>query len=181
MANNKGTTLVIRGKASYAKILGEPVANYNKDGKEWKMDLELSTDTLKELNKAGLKDSIKNKETYLDGNPYISFKQPSTRLEKKTGQIIENKPIRVVDAAGKPWDQDKLIGNGSVVDVKFDVIDWGAGRIGKYIRAVRVLQLVEYASSDFEPLSDDDEFKAAAEAEAGGVPFDTDMDDDIDL
>ena len=39
---NKPQTAVFRGKAQYAKVLGEPMLNYNKDGKEWKLDLVLA-------------------------------------------------------------------------------------------------------------------------------------------
>ncbi len=183
MANMKPKTLRIRGKASYAKILGDPVTNYAKDGKEWKMDLELEgDDVLKELNKEGLKDKIKNKEGYLDGAPYMSFKHAATRLDKKTGQIVENKPIRVFDAKGQPWDTEQLIGNGSVVDVKFEVIDWGSDRIGCYIRAVRVIKLVPYMTADFDPLDEDDEFYVEVVAKGEDTPpFEDDLDDDMDI
>jgi len=36
---SKPQTAVFRGKAQYAKVLGEPMLNYNKDGKEWKIDV----------------------------------------------------------------------------------------------------------------------------------------------
>lgn len=158
---NKPQTVVIRGKASFAKILGEPVLNYNKDGKEWKMDLLLTNkDSLKELKAAGIADRIKRKETYLDGEPYLSFKQTEYR---KDG-ITKNDPIPVVDIKGKLWDDEKLIGNGSDVDVKFVIMDFGPGKKkGVYIRGVRVLNLVPYeGGSGFAPISEDDEFFANA-------------------
>ena len=49
MANSKPEIRVIRGKTSFAKILGDPMLNYNKDGREWKMDLEITDkNTLKD-------------------------------------------------------------------------------------------------------------------------------------
>lgn len=67
-------------------------------------------------------------------------------------------PIRIVDANGEPWD-GRLIGNGSIVDVKFVVKDYGVGKKkGVYIRALRVLELVPYVSQDFAPLDSDDDF-----------------------
>ena len=153
---NKTETFVIRGKASFAKILGEPVLNYSKDGKEWKMDLLLTNkDSLKELKAAGIANRVKRKEGYLNGEPFMSFKQAEYR---KDG-VTKNEPIKVVDIKGNPWDDDKLIGNGSDVDVKFVKMDFGPGKKpGVYIRAVRVLNLVPYEGKDFAPVSEDDEF-----------------------
>jgi hypothetical protein len=135
--------------------------NYSKDGREWKMDLEITDkNTLKELKTLGISDRVKNKETYLNGAPHLTFKQAEFR---KDG-VTPNKPIQVEDAAGQPWPQNKLIGNGSVVDVKFVVMDYGVGKKkGVYIRSVRVLEHVPYEVSEFEPISEDDEFYAAAQ------------------
>lgn len=183
--------LVLRGKAHYAKILGDPVLNFSKDGKEWKMDLELINEGFeKELEAAGIADRVKNKEKYLDGAPHLSFKQKEL---KRNGSA--NDPIEVVDAAGNPWDQSKLIGNESIVDVKFVVVDYGKSMPkGVYIRKVRVLDLVPFENNDFEPLDENDEFyQKAVQAErdqamlamesttASSVPFDTEdaLDDDL--
>lgn len=153
---NKPQTLVIRGKAMYAKILGDPILNYDKSGKEWKMDLAITNkDSLKELKAAGISDRVKRKENYLDGEPFLSFKQSEYR---KDG-VTPNDPIPVIDIKGKEWDDEKLIGNGSDVDVKFVVMDFGPGKKkGVYIRGVRVLNLVPYEKNDFAPISEDDEF-----------------------
>src|SRR5690606_474304 len=107
-----------------------------------------------------------------------------------------NRPIEVVDILGKPWPEDKLIGNGSVVDVKFAVVDYGPGKKhGVYPRKIRVLKHVPYETDGFEPLSEDDEYfakaaEAALEAERKATSGDfqkefynleaDDLDDDID-
>lgn len=156
-------TVVFRGKASFAKILGEPILNYNKDGKEWKMDLELTDRTsVKEAKDLGIGDRVKQKENYLEGAPFMTFKQAELRRDG-----TPNQAITVVDPLGKPWNQNTLIGNGSDVDVKFVVMDHGPGKKhGVYIRGVRVLNLVPYERQEFEPISEDDEFyKEAKEAE----------------
>lgn len=161
---NKTETHVLRGETSYAKILGDPMPNYAKDGREWKMDLVIKDkDTLKEVKGLGIGDRVKNKENYLDGAPFLTFKQAEMR---KDG-VTPNQPITVVDAAGNPWPDSKLIGNGSTVDVKFVVMDYGPGKKkGVYIRGVRVLDLVPYEPKEFDDLDEDDEFyKAAKEAE----------------
>jgi hypothetical protein len=77
MATNS-VKMVIRGKTSYAKILGDPVLNYSKDGKEWKMDLVIDKDTAKEFKDAGIGDRVKSKPDYLDGQFYVTFKRRSS-------------------------------------------------------------------------------------------------------
>ena len=186
LMSNKSEIVVFRGKTSFAKILGDPVLNYSKDGKEWKMDLVLDKDTVKEAKKLGIGDRIKTKDAYLDGQPFMTFKQGEFRKDGKA-----NDPIPVKDIRGANWDPSKLLGNGTDVDVKFAVVDHGTGKKqGVYIRSVRVLNLVPYERQEFEPVDEDDPFYAnlaAAEdivANAKGtdtddVPFDTD-DDDLD-
>lgn len=158
---SKAVKMVIRGKTSYAKILGDPVLNYSKDGKEWKMDLVIDKDTVKEFKDAGIGDRVKSKPEYLDGQYYVTFKQAEFR---RSGE--KNDPIPVVDILGDVWDPKQLIGNGSDVDVTFAVADHGPGKKkGMYIRQVRVLKLVPYAGeSAAPPINPDDPFFAEAEA-----------------
>lgn len=156
MANGNVQTVVLRGEAMYAKVLGDPVLNYNKDGKEWKLDFKLADKNSEaELKKLGIADRIKSKENYLDGAPFLTFKQAEFR---KDG-VTPNQPIKVVDIAGKEWSQDKLIGNGSKVDVKFVVMDFGPGKKkGVYIRSIRVLDHVPYEKDEFPEIDENDEF-----------------------
>lgn len=164
LAANKPVTAVLRGKTSFAKIVGDPRLNYTKDGKEWSMDLELTKAGVKDCKDLGITSKVKMKPGYLDGAPHIRFKR--TELNKD-GE--PNKPIPIVDITGKPWD-GRLLGNGSVVDVKFRVVDYGVGKPqGIYIQKVRVLELVPYEQAEDMPdLSEDDEYfakYAAAEQE----------------
>ncbi len=160
MANNT-VKMVIRGKTSYAKVLGDPVLNYSKDGKEWKMDLVIDKDTVKEFKDAGIGDRVKSKPEYLDGQYYVTFKQAEFR---RNGE--KNDPITVVDILGDAWDQKKLLGNGTDVDVTFAVADHGPGKKkGMYIRQIRVLKLVPYdGANEAPPINPDDPFFAEAEA-----------------
>lgn len=153
--------MVIRGKTSYAKILGDPVLNYSKDGKEWKMDLVIDKDTIAEFKTAGIGDRVKTKPEYLEGQPYVTFKQAEFRRDGTA-----NDPIRVVNILGEPWDQKALLGNGSDVDVTFAVVDHGVGKKkGMYIRQVRVLKRVEYQGGDeAPPIAEGDPFYAEVEA-----------------
>lgn len=165
-------TVTIRGKASFAKILGDPIPNYNKDGREWKMDLILTKSTLPELKKLGISDRVKSKPEYNDGAPFLTFKQAEFKKDGKP-----NKPIQVVDAKNQPWDENKLIGNGSDVDVKFVIIDYGPGKKdGVYIRGVRVLNLVPYNKPVFDELDEDDPFYSQDSEKPSSLD---DLDDDI--
>ena len=168
MADNV-TTLVYRGKLMYAKVLGEPGLNYNKDGHEWKFDF-IPNDpksAAKELKSLGVADRLRTSEDS-DGNPrydgqeYMTFKQNAI---KKDGS--PNQPIRVVNINNQAWDENTMIGNETVADVKFVVIDNGKGRFnGVYPRSIRVLDLVPYTKQEFEPIDEEDEyFKKAQQAE----------------
>ena len=168
MADNI-TTLVYRGKLQYAKVLGDPVPNYAKDGKEWKFDF-IPNDPVaaaKELKSLGVGERLRSLEDSngnprYDGRKYMSFKQ---KAERNDGS--PNQPIKVVDIKGKAWPEDNLLGNETIVDLKFVVIDNGKGRFaGVYPRSIRVLDHVPYATQEFEPINEDDEFfQKAAEAE----------------
>jgi hypothetical protein len=159
---SKPQTAVFRGKAQYAKVLGEPMLNYNKDGKEWKIDVVFADEKgiKAEAKKLGIADRVKQKDDYVDGQPYMTFKQAEF---KRNGEA--NERVKVTDILGNPWPQDKLIGNGSDIDVKFVVVDYGPGKKhGIYIRSIRVLKLVEYNKKEFDDLPEDDEFAAEAKA-----------------
>jgi hypothetical protein len=174
-------TVVLRGKTMYAKILGAPVLNYSKDGLEWKTDLVINKNTVKELKAYGIQDRVKQKDEFADGEPYLSFKSSELR---KDGS--KNSPIEVVDITGKPWNHDVLIGNGSDVDVKFAVVDYGVGKKrGVYIRSVRVLKLVPYNKDNFAPIAEDDPFfnlivEAQEMFDVGSNSPDEDLDDSLD-
>lgn len=163
MANSK-EIVYLRGNGYWMKVLGEPVDNYDKSGKEWVFDLALDKDGLNQIKNVKVqgKSAFNVKDKDDERGKFISFRQ---RELKRNGE--KNKPIRVIDAAGNPWPQDVKLGNGTVVDVKAEVIDFGKGMFpGIYPRAIRILEHVPYAASEFAPLSEDDKyFKQAQEAE----------------
>jgi hypothetical protein len=157
-------TVYIRGEANWAKIVGPPRLNKFTDEKEWAIDVTPDKDSRLKLRKLGISDRLREpKEGDKREETFFSFKQRELR---KDG--TKNDPIRIVDANGDDWN-GALIGNGSTVDVKFVVKDYGKGKKkGVYIRAVRVLDLVPYEIKEFAPLSSDDEFfggEAEPEAE----------------
>lgn len=164
---SKNTTVVLRGKTMYCKVLGDPILDYDKTGKEYKFDF-IPNDpkaTAKELASYGIGDRLRSKtvkstgEDLYEGQKFMSFRQ---REYTKAGKL--NERIEVVDALGKPWPQDKLIGNGSVIDVKFAVVDYGDKKAGVYPRKIRILDHIPYEDKGFAPLSEDDEYFRAAVA-----------------
>lgn len=162
MTTSKPQTAVFRGKAQYAKVLGDPVLNFNKDGKEWKLDVVFPDDKgiKAEAKKLGIADRVKQKDSYAEGQAYMTFKQAEF---KRSGEA--NERVKVTDILGNPWPQTTLIGNGSDIDVKFVVVDYGPGKKhGVYIRSIRVLKLVEYNKQEFDAIPEDDEFAAEAKA-----------------
>lgn len=168
--------VTVRGTLSFAKILGEPVPNYNKDGKEWKLDLVLDTpEAVRDVEDVGLKDRIKNKADYVDGKPYISLKHRETF---KDG--TKQDPIPVVNDKGLPWNPETLIGNGTKADVKFTVVDYGKGKYpGVYVKGVRILELVPYVAQPFAPLAKDDPYNRQ-DAELAELAADDDDEGDAD-
>lgn len=159
MASTK-KTLYITGKISWAKILGDPVENYNKDGREWTFEVEPSEGGIQQLVEQKLTDRIKGrgyntgtKNQHADREPFIQLKRPEFT---KDGE--PNEPIRLYDENDVKWDAKlnekgqptNLIGNGSSVDVKLDVRDYGPGKKkGIYPIAIRVTEHVPYQASEF--------------------------------
>jgi len=175
------TTLYLRGETSFAKLLGDPLPNYSKDGFEWKVDLKIDPKDIKSLKAAGVADRVKMKENYLDGAPYLTLKVKSERTDRVTGEKYKVDPPVIVDKSGEPWDPKKLIGNGSIVDVKITIRDFGPGRPkGIYLNKTRVLKLVPYNNDDFPELDEADPFYEPA-SKQDTFRKDFDLDDDLPM
>lgn len=163
------TIHAFRGKTSFAKVLPDQLSlNYGKDGKEWKIDLILTEDTVKEAKKLKIGDKIRRgepyekdgveKPAYLGGRPYLTFRQSELRRD---GTV--NDPIEIKDILGKPWDTTKEIGNESVVDLKFALVNNGPGKKhGIYPRAIRVLEFVPFERKSFSDIDKSDPYYQAA-------------------
>jgi hypothetical protein len=178
-------TAFISGKLSWAKVLGEPVPNFNKDGREWTFEIEPNEKGLQLLIKNGLTDRIKGagynigtKGQHKDRNPFIILKK-----SELTKDGDKNAPIRIYDVDDVDWDpklNDKgvptnLIGNLSEGDVKLDIRDYGVGKKkGIYPIAIRVTGHVPYESSEFGAMESD--VKAPA---VDTFRRDFDLDDEI--
>lgn len=171
MAAINKATVFVTGKLFWAKVLGEPRMNFSKDGREWTFELELTEESLEKIKKAGLADRIKGKGYNIGQNGQHATREPFLQLKKKelTKGGGRNTPIRVYNAANEEWDQDTLIGNESVADVKLDVRDYGLGmKKGVYPSAIRVKKLVRFESSEFGGM---DENVTAKPSEEENDPF----------
>lgn len=119
-------------EVQWCKLLGEPRTNYNEDGKEWSVDFLLDDDQIKELESNGFSADfyLKKKErgsselkVLEDGRKILTYRRPEKNADDK-----ENKRVIVIDGEGMPWEQEKLIGNGSIVDIQYNVFELAAKR-----------------------------------------------------
>ena len=146
MANGKSTVFV-KGKIYWAKIIGTPRANYENTGREWAYELE--PDDTSFLKEHKLLDRLKDK--YDDRGPFLTLRKPEFT---KDGE--KNEPIRIYDSENEAWD-GRLIGNGSRVVAKLNIVDYGKGKkAGIYTTALRIEELVPYVSNEFGAMDDDD-------------------------
>lgn len=169
-------TIFVTGKLSWAKVLGAPVVNYNKDGREWAFEVEPNEAGIQKLLKAGLADRIKGKGYNIGTKGQHKEREPFIQLKK--GEFTKdgnpNTPIRIYDEDDNLWDAKlneqgnptNLIGNGSEADVKLDVRDYGPGKkSGVYPAAIRVTDHVPYESTEFGNMDEQE-----GEAYAGNAP-----------
>lgn len=136
----ESTTVFASGKIYWAKVF-TPVNNYEGTAKEWTFEFE--PEDVSFLKEAKLLDRLKDRH---EGRPdYIVLRKPELNADGE-----KNDPIRIYDEDNKPWDSDKLIGNGSKVDVKLRIIDWGKGKKKSiWVTAIRVTDHIPYTSNEF--------------------------------
>lgn len=109
---------------------------------QWKIDVCLDEKARQQVEAIeGI--SIKNKDD--ERGDFISLKR---NVEDRNGN---KKPApKVIDSQNNPWD-DKLIGNGSRVVVKFHTYPYnyrGKSGVSSELDAVQVIDLVEYGNAD---------------------------------
>jgi hypothetical protein len=180
----KPTTHVIRGTLHWAKVLGEPRMNTFTEEREWSVDVTPNATGRDEIKRIGIADKLKTpKSNDSRKDTFVAFRQKEFRKDYKTGEMVKNRPIKIVDVQGNEWPANVMIGNGTEADVKFNVVKTPGKPTGAYIQAIRVLSLVQYEIQEFAPLSEDDQFFAAgtpdAAADTPSTEFDVDTDDDI--
>jgi len=178
---NSSTKVFAKGKIYWAKIVGERalVPNYDQDGREWTFEFEPEDpsflkshrllDRLKDpmayalrLREKGEDEKAETAASFAEGRKdYLLIRKPELT---KDGSA--NEPFRIYKEDNKPWDE-RLIGNGSSVDVKLDIRDWGVGKKKSiYAAAIRVTDLVAYESDEFAGMDSPAAAKKATKAKA---------------
>lgn len=107
-------------KIAWAKVIGPARPKYNpRDGNEWSVDLLFTKDQLKALAKEGFTVAPFLKKAKDGSYEYIRYTRDETDADGKP----KNR-IKIVGPDGKTdWPQDKLLGNDTVVDIKYKLTD----------------------------------------------------------
>jgi hypothetical protein len=131
----------------------------------WQVDVCLDEDGKNLVESLGL--DVKNK-----GDEKGDFIKVKRKVDKRDG-TKQTAPI-VKDSNNNDWD-DRLIGNGSLVNVKFSTFDYNYNNkkgVAAFLLAVQVVDLVPYVGggSEFEPVKDGFVVGGGSEA-AQDVPF----------
>ena len=170
----KRSTEYMHGKVYWPKIFGAPRTNYNEDGREWNFEFEPDDDGIELLVKTHkLKDRLKDKYKK-NGDMRNGYENRDRNfiILKRNEFDSEGEPnehIRVVDAANQAWNPKTELGNETEVEVKVQIVDYGAGKKkGIYPIALRILDLKPFERSDFAPLAETDERVRKARAEYSG-------------
>lgn len=144
---NQSSTVFVPGRIYWAKLVGKKalVPNYERTGKEWAYELVPDDTTF--LKEHRLLDRLKDKEDPKnpDKGEFLHIKKPEF-----TKDGAENSPIPIYDSEGQPWGEDRLLGNGTRVVAKLNIVDWGVGKKKSiYTQALRIEELVPYESDAF--------------------------------
>ena len=140
--------LFLSGTVEWCKLLPKQLTKNNFDDyNEWTVDF--FPDDPKEIEAEKLGDRLKDRKDKEGNNTGRRF----LRLRQKELDAQGNKrdPIKIVGKDGKTlWDPDTEIGNGSKVDVRIAIRDYGKGKKkGIYLNALRVREHVSYERSLF--------------------------------
>lgn len=196
----KSKTPVIEGTAMWAKVF-EPDTKFNPDG-DYSINIQMPvadsiemSEKLDALVQAKFNEAVKedprlknqlttrpscqpvfDRDTGDDtGNVEFKFKLKA-KIKKRDGSVYEQSPA-VFDSKVKPMDKSALIGNGSRVKVAFEPITYAMAatkQVGVSLRlkAVQVLELVEYGTSTTSVFDEEDGYVAPSATAA--IPTTTD-------
>lgn len=137
--NSKVKSVIITGKVYWACITN-PNTTFEP---AWLLDLCLTPETKQVVEAVNL--PIKNKDD--DRGDFVTLKR---KVLRKDG--TKNEAPKVFDAQKNAWD-DRLIGNGSVCNVKFVPFEWvvkGKAGVSGFLDSVQVVDLVSFSSDGFE-------------------------------
>ncbi len=196
--------MVIEGSAQWAKVL-EPDTKWNPLG-DYTINLQMSQEEaaplcekLEQLVQEEFKKAVKEKPPLKntlttqdvssvvydrdtgDDTGKVEFKfKLKAKVQRKDGGYYEQQPA-VLDAKKQPLPKDMLIGNGSKVKVAFEPITYimqSTKKVGVSLRlkAVQVIDLVEYGNSATSLFDEEDGFVAPPSEAA---PFETSTTEDL--
>jgi hypothetical protein len=136
----------VTGRAYYASVV-TPNTTYDD---KWEVNLVLDDETLSEFESRG--HEIKEK----DYGRFLNFKRNVNRKSggQNTRPVLINEERERVDTLPK-------IGNGSLVKVQYSEYSWeyaDKAGIGRDLRAMQLLDLVEYNEPDGAGMYDEDDF-----------------------
>jgi hypothetical protein len=190
---SKAVEFIIRGTIDWCKLLG-PARAYTGDpkfdkGPTWSVEINPDDASRGKLLQHGLeekfkRDKLKKKDGTPTKNPrdydFIRLNILENRADGK-----KNKPPVIEDAYKRLWDPEVELGNGTTVDILVRYVDYGTTK-GLYYKKMRVLKLVPFeGGSDFEPLSEEDQFfgepSDEVEQEFARLPegLEPELDDDV--
>lgn len=143
----KRTTVFGTGKIYWPKIVGDRALHDNYDGDARQWAFELAPDDTSFLKEHKLLDRLKDKEDAKnpDKGEFLYLRKPEFDRDGN-----KNEPIRIYNEDNEPWPENVLIGNGTSVDYKLSIVDYGKGKkSGIYTAALRITDLVPYESNEF--------------------------------
>ena len=151
------TKLTIDGPVSWAKVFEQnrDMEGYQGAAKEYggqySINIYLDENNIERLNAVGSQKKAKKpgEKSYTElDNSNGMLMYSFTRRHQDRYEWASGAP-RVVKADGTPWDfgEDGLIGNGSVCRIQLACYDTARG-VGTRLEAIKVLDLVPYASSN---------------------------------
>jgi hypothetical protein len=162
------------GKVSWARVY-QPDAKFNPDNPVWSVDIEITSDIKNGLEKIceGIDPKIK-RITFLSKTDEGYKVKAKRSLKKASGD--ENRPPRVIDADGKPF--NKNIGNGSLCRVTVAIFDWN-NKFGKGfscdLDTVQVLEHVVYGDDEIVELGAVPVGSTGGNSSNNDLPFDDEI------
>jgi hypothetical protein len=201
--------LVLEGSALWAKVF-EPDTKFNPLG-DYSINLQMSvaeaaamSEQLEGIVQAKFNEAIKedprlkntlttqdvcttvfDRETG-DDTGLVEFKfKLKAKVQKRDGTYYEQQPA-VLDSKKVPISKDVLVGNGSRVKVAFEPIPYVMASTKKAgvslrLKAVQVIDLVEYGNSAASVFDEEDGFVAPPTTEAANAPVIEELADAADF
>lgn len=133
-----GTQITFVGCGKWMHRLFEEDAQYNYYG----LDFYPDKASLKAYVKAGCQGEIREDEE----GQFVKLRR-KPKVLSRAGKLLDFGPPKVVDAEGAKWPDNKVVGNGSKVEVTVTTYPTAKG-VGTRLDQVKVLEWKEYVPQD---------------------------------